>query len=299
MVEKKISSKEEMPQDASSCCVSGLCGEESLCANQSIFHTPCIKKAVGAVLVALTVFLIVQVVSGVKEYQHIGEMYNTIQVDGKGEVFAVPDVARFSATIEEEAMTVKEVQEKARAKADAFVSALKEAGVDEKDIKTVGYNVYPKEEWVSTCDQPVSTMAVSSSIARCSGRSEKKGFTLSEEIQVTVRDADKAGDLLGLATDKGVARVSALSFVVDNEEKVLTEAREKAIAHAKEKAEKLAKDLGVKLGDVVSYSEGGMYPYYDEMKSSRVTSLDSAGGAVVPVGENKTTVQVTVTYELR
>jgi len=62
----------------------------------------------------------------------------------------------------------------------------------------------------------------------------------------------------------------------------------------------LAKDLGIRLGKMTSFNEGGNYPVpmYTNAKM-----MDSAVGAsapaVLPVGENTISSDVTITYEIR
>ncbi len=261
----------------------------------SLFRCGCIKRVVGITLVMLALFLLVQTVSSLKAYGLMDKgVYpsKVLNVAGKGDAYAIPDTAEFTASVEEEGNTVKEVQDKASVKAGALLEALKSAGVEAKDIQTVGYTLQPKEEW-----QPVTCV-----MFPCNQKLVQKGFTLSEMIQVKVRDVAKAGDLLTLATDKGVARVSGLTFTVADEDGVQTKARDLAIQNAKAKAEALAKELGVKLGRVVGYAENNGGIYYDTMRAQAPMGLGEmsvAKTAVVATGENKVTSNVTVTYEIR
>jgi uncharacterized protein YggE len=67
---------------------------------------------------------------------------------------------------------------------------------------------------------------------------------VTQTISIKVRVTEKAGEILSGAGSRGATNVSGLTFTVDDEEKVLAEARTKAIADAQEKAEELADELG-------------------------------------------------------
>ncbi|OGG64382.1 hypothetical protein A3C18_02670 [Candidatus Kaiserbacteria bacterium RIFCSPHIGHO2_02_FULL_54_11b] len=129
-----------------------------------------------------------------------------------------------------------------------------------------------------------------------------RGFQVSQTLSVKVRDAEKAGDLLAGVGSLGASSVSGLSFTIDDQDKLEAEARDKAITKAKEKAEALADALGVSIVRVVGFNEGGNGPIYyaKEMALGMGGATDAAVPAPqLPVGQNKITSNVTVTYEIR
>src|SRR3990167_7744821 len=102
---------------------------------------------------ALALFLIVVTIGELKGLQFIGSgvtATNTITVSGEGEVFAVPDTGTFSVTVQEEAKEVKDAQETATEKVNDIIAYLKGAGVEEKDIKTTDYSVYPQYDYTQS-----------------------------------------------------------------------------------------------------------------------------------------------------
>ncbi len=258
-----------------------------------------IVKAGAAVLGVLALFLLVSTFSAFKSMRYIGSgttATNTITVSGKGEVFAVPDLASFSVTIQEEAKEVKDAQKVATKKTNDIIAYLRSAGIAEKDIKTTDYSVYPKYNWIQEAcvdGRPCS-----------GGKQVMEGFTVSQTIAVKVRDTDTAGDILSEVGKKGANTVSGLDFTIDDEDKLKSEARAEAIADAETKAKELAAQLGVKLVRIVGFNEneGGYYPMY--AKREVMMAMDSAAGSAapapeMPVGENKIQSNVSVTYEIR
>jgi len=262
-------------------------------------HWP--RMAAAAALGMLAIFLFMGTLKLLKEYRYVGSglsASNTITVSGEGEVFAVPDMATFSVTIQQEAKEVKSAQEVATKKANDIIAYLKQQGIEEKDVQTADYSVYPQYDYLQD------------TICRdryCgSGRQVLRGFQVSQTLNVKVRDTEKAGDILSGVGTLGASSVSGLSFTIDDEEVLQAQARGMAIDDAGEKASELAKQLGVRLVRIVNFSENGYYPpmpyaarggvAYD-MAVTQEAKAENA--PELPVGENKIVSNVSITYEIR
>ncbi|MBX4189355.1 SIMPL domain-containing protein [Candidatus Parcubacteria bacterium] len=241
----------------------------------------------------LALFLFVETLSAWKSWRVSNPAYNTISVSGKGEAFATPDIATFTFSVSADAKAVADAQEAVTKKTDAITAALKDLGVDDKDIQTVDYSVYPKYIYTS--------VACTSSYCPPS-RQVPDGYTVTNSLSVKVRQTANAGKALSEAGSKGATNISGLSFTVDDQTAIESEARAKAIADAKSKAETLAKNLGVRLVRVISFSDGyggGPIPYY--AKDVALGMGGTANQAVAPSlepGQNKVTDNVTITYEI-
>lgn len=270
--------------------------------SDSLVRSKRIQSALSLVLILLAAFLFAETIKSLKEYRFVGggiAPSNAITVSGEGEVFAVPDTAEFNFTVLEEAATSAEVQNLATTKASEAIKALTDAGIEEKDIKTVAYNLYPKYEWKT------STNCVRG--FPCEQNREQVGFELNQTVEVKVRDLDRAGEMLEAVTGKGVSSVSGLSFTVADEDGIQADARKQAIDDARAKAEKLADDLGVSLVRIVGFSEGGG-GYAPVMYARDMMEQSAMGGvsdemmktsAVIPSGENRVVSNVNITYEIR
>jgi uncharacterized protein YggE len=257
-----------------------------------------IVKTAAAALGFLAIFLLMQTVKAMKEYRYVGSgvtATNTITVAGDGEVFAVPDRATFTVTVREEGEDVAGAQDKATAKINAIIDYLKDAGVEEKDIKTQSYNVNPKYEY---------TQEACTNFSCPPSNQRLVGFEVYQMLEVKVQDPKKAGDLLTGVGSKGASEVSSLSFTVEDEDALRAEAREQAITEAKEKADALAAQLGVSVVRVVGfYEDAGGYPPMPYAARGGV-AMDAAQemkavAPSLPVGENKIVSSVNVTYEIR
>lgn len=243
-----------------------------------------------AVLILLALFLLVTTWD--KAFgRDINDPYNTITVEGTGTAAMVPDTARITFTVMESASEVAAAQESATKRTDAALEALKDMDIEERDIKTVSYNISPKYEYPQPCYGGICTTSAPRIV----------GYDVSQTIEVKVRETAKAGDVLAALGGLGVQNVSGPEFVVDDETEVKNEARAEAIEEARAKAKTLAKELNVHLGKVVSFSEmAGSQPMYGYGRGGMM--MDSAvaqSAPSLPTGENETDITVMITYEIR
>ena len=256
-----------------------------------------IANAIFLVILLLAAFLFVKTVSEIRAYSFIGggvPTSNTITVSGEGEVFAVADTAQFTFSVIEEDETVALAQEAATKKMNIALGLLKGGDVEERDIKTTSYNIYPQYDYVrETCTQFYCPP----------GERELRGYQVSQSVSVKVRDTKVAGKILADIGSAGVTNVSGLNFTIDDEDELQREARKEAIEKAEEKAEQLADDLGVRLIRVVSFNENSNQPYYARSFDTAFAVEEAGiGGEIapeLPVGENKVTSRVNITYEIR
>lgn len=255
-------------------------------------------KAGLAVGVLLAIFLLVISIKEFKSISYVGKdtpIMNAITVTGKGETVSIPDIATFSFTVNETAKEVTEAQTKATTKTNATLKALKDGGVAEKDIKTIGYNINPHYDY----QQPACVSGYCPG-----GKSILTGYDVSQIIEVKVRDLKKAGALFATIGSLNVQNVNGLTFSIDDIEKVKAEARELAIRNAKEKAQKLANDLGVHIVRITSFydqSDDQIYYGREAMGGDMMMKTGVAPQAVpeIPSGEQKITSRVSITYEIR
>lgn len=249
-----------------------------------------VRYAAAAALSVLALFLLVLTINALGNLGRSENPYmNTITVEGRGTGTAIPNLATVSFSVTERGATVAEAQGKATAKTDAALAAVSGLGIEEEDVKTLSYNVYPQYE-SDPCFQ-----------GYCPNTSPRiVGYEVSQSVEVKVRETGKAGDVLQALGTLNVQNISGPNFTVDEEDGLKGVAREAAIENAKAKAKALAEQLGVRLGKVVSFYENTTpYPYY---------GYDAKGGAMVeaaqaapslPTGEQETEVSVSITYEIR
>jgi uncharacterized protein len=249
-------------------------------------------------LLMLSLFLLVVSIKEYKSLSYVGAGIaptNVISVSGKGEVVGIPDIATFSFSVQAESKVVAEAQSASAKKINAIMDFLKKSGIDQKDIQTSGYNIYPRYDYAAIEACPVYS-------SYCPpGKQVLAAYVVSQSIMVKIRKTGDAGTILSGVGGLGATDVSGLSFTFDKQDDLANQARSKAITDAKTKAATLAGELGVRLVRITSYSEGGSYPPIYYAKADMMAT--GVGGAAptpeIPVGENKVTSNVTITYEVR
>lgn len=233
-----------------------------------------------AVLVILSLFLLVSI----DQKMDTAPSTYTVSFSGEGKVFAKPDVATVDLSILTEAPTSKDAQDQNNKKSKSLTDFLKGKEIDEKDIKTISYNIYPQYNYPQFSAPRIT------------------GYQVNQTVQVKVRKLDSVNEILDGVVASGVNQVNSLQFSVDDPEKLRSEAREMAIKDAKEKAEVLEDQLDINIGKIVSFNEDmGGYPgpiYYDKLMSAEGIGGGNAAPSI-PTGENEIRVNVTLTYQVK
>jgi hypothetical protein len=203
----------------------------------------------------LSIFVFVKIIGEARAYRLIGsnpDVKSAISVTGEGEVFAVPDIATISFGATEQATTAKGAQDKVPAKINPAIQYLRDAGIDEKDIKTTSVNLSPRYE---NTGGPCTQYSCPPSNAKI------VGYEASQYMEVKIRNTESAGEILAGLTEKGATNISGPNFSIDDEDALASEARAEAIADAKARAEKLADDLDVRLVRIIEFNESGGTPH--------------------------------------
>lgn len=258
-----------------------------------------VRRGVIAVFALLSVFLLAKSINEFKLSGSIGNDYpqSTIVVSGEGEVNAIPDLATFSFSVNEEKETVKEAQSIVSEKISNILDLLEKMNIDEKDTKTLSYNIYPVYDYRNeyrAC--PVGYYCPPEG-----GERVLTGYEVSQTISIKLRDIDKAGEVLVILAEQEISNLNGPNFDIENKDELEREARKKAIDDAKDKAKRLSKDLGVKLGRVVSFSDSNRN--YGYAKSDTAEGYGMGGNInpapEIPTGESEIYSFVEIVYEIR
>lgn len=239
-------------------------------------------KFVVLFLLALTAWLSVKTWNGVREHKFIGVPIerNEITVEGEGRVVALPDVAEIDLGASVERPSVGEAQAENTRIMNGVTAKLVAEGVDAKDMQTTAYAIYPAYDYFD-------------------GRQRLRGYQVTQNVHVKIRDLTKVGGIIGAAGALGADQIGNISFAIDEPEAVKQLARVKALENAKEKAAALARVVGVKLRRVVKFEETSTAPVPGPVFGAY---LKETGGAQsvpsVQPGSNEIVVNATVTYEI-
>lgn len=246
----------------------------------------------GIFLIALTVSIIVGIQNKIKEGKYIGqeiESKNTISVTESGEIYAKPDLAIIIFSVANEAKTVATAMTENTEKMNSVIEAIKKEGVEDKDLKTISFNIYPRYEYVK---EEIEIYLYPP------GKRVLVGYEVSQGLQVKIRNLEKIGTIIEKATDSGANQVGDLQLTIDKEDDFKKQARAQAIEKAKAKAKELASQLGIKLVRITNFTESSEFPYFYRFAEAVPSGLGGGEAPSIQTGENKITVTVTITYEI-
>ncbi len=260
-------------------------------------------KSKSYMYIALTIALLVgayAALSYVNTYSASVEpsSFRSFTVTAQGKVVAVPDVAEFDfSVVTEGGKDVGSLQKANTEKMNKAIDFIKSSGIEAKDVKTSGYSINPRYQYYN-CGQTLT----SGTVQPCPP-AEIVGYTVTQNVDVKIRDFSKIGDLLSGVVKNGANAVSQLQFTIDDPEKARNDARADAIAKAKVQAEEIADAAGFSVGRLLSVDESGYSPlYYDSIRSVKMES--AMGSPAVPApsiepGSEEVSVTVNLRYEIK
>lgn len=158
-----------------------------------------------------------------------------VQVSGTAVVNVKPDRALVKLGVQSNGRSAKEAQANNTATIHKVTNALKSLGIESKDIATDWYIVEPLYE-------DYDSLRI-------------KGYRIYNIIEVTVRDVDKANEVMVAAFQAGANQVVNVDFYSSELRKYRDQAREMAMKAASEKANALAQAAGAETGCVLSINE--------------------------------------------
>lgn len=203
----------------------------------------------------------------------------TFDVNGEGKVTVSPDVALINAGVSANAASVKAAQDQINAVINKVSDSVKKLGVAGQDIKTVNYNINPNYDF--TNGQKIS------------------GYTANTNLQIKVRQLDRANEILDTLTSNGANQIGGITFDIEDKTKFENQARQKAVDEAKKRANDAASIAGFKLGKIVNYSENlGGVPRPIPMLQASDTKAQGGIPTKTEPGSTDITVTVTLSFDI-
>jgi uncharacterized protein YggE len=196
----------------------------------------------------------------------------SVQVTGTGEVSGRPDLLTATFAVEAGASTVDKALNDANAAATRMRDSLVRAGTARSDLQTSDIGISADRN----DDQAIT------------------GYTVTQGLTAKIRNLPRAGALMSAAIAAGgdAARLSGVSFSIEDDAALLMEARRKAFDDARGKAELYAGAAGRPLGRVLRVSEET--PTYTGGAGG---SFAAAADMAVPIEPGRQQLTVTVVVE--
>ena len=199
----------------------------------------------------------------------------TIRVSGSGRAVLSPDIAYVNIGVHTESKDAVEAVTNNNIQTQKVTDALVDAGIDEKDIKTTNFSIYPRQDYDSQ-GKPTGEIT----------------YIVENSVHVTVRDLDQIGEILNTAVQAGANTIHGIQFDVSDKTEALSEANAETVA------KELAQAAGVELGEIqtISTFSGGFPAPMVEGRGGVALMAD----VPVPVspGQMIVTVEVSMIYAI-
>ncbi|WP_337182203.1 SIMPL domain-containing protein [Shinella sp.] len=242
-------------------------------------------RRTGASLVALSLALAAAAPIAARAEDTAKPRESTIIVTGEGTSEMAPDMALIDLGVVKDAKTAREALDANNKAMAEVLAALKESGIEERDLQTSGFAINPQYQYPqsSTGENPPPVLT---------------GFQVTNTVTLRVRDLSKLGEILDKAVTLGANQGGGIRFTNDKPDTAVSAARKKAVENAIAKAKELTAAAGVGLGRVLEISETSYRA--EPMPMMRAVAKDYAAAGSVPMatGENSYSVVVNVTFAL-
>jgi uncharacterized protein YggE len=203
----------------------------------------------------------------------------TISLSATGAVKTTPDKVDISTGVTSEAKSAREALDKNTAAMTKVVEALKEEGIEPKDIQTTNFSVGPIHE------------------QRAEGRAPLVvGYRVNNQVRITLHDTKMLGAILDKVVSLGANQIDAIEFGVEEPEALKDEARKLALKNVTDNAKLYAEAAGVGLGPIFSISEGESS--YQPRFSPAATRMEMSNDVPIEAGTATVEVRVRVTWEI-
>ncbi len=206
-----------------------------------------------------------------------------LNVTGTGTVNLTPDVAYINIGVHTEMDTAADAVSSNNSQTQQVISALTQAGVAAKDVRTSNFSIYPNAQYDPQTNQKIKTT-----------------YVVDNTVSVTVHQIANLGDILDATVKAGANSINSIQFDVADKTEAIKEARDAAVKDARSQASELAAASGVTLGDLQSVN------FYDNIPTPTTTLFGKGGGgggeaAAVPIqsGQMTLTVTVSMTYAIK
>jgi hypothetical protein len=206
------------------------------------------------------------------------EVLGEITMPGSAQMETKPDLCVISLSIQvldkDSAVSAKN---RVAQIIDRVIQALRQLGLDDDDIETMGYNIEQVYEW----ENDVRVF---------------KGYRVTCTMKVTVKDFDKAGKVIDASVDAG-AFVESINFELSKqkEESLKLQLLTEATKDAKKKAEIVMSALGQHLGRATSVRVESSYQPYQYWKTVSDSAGESVNAPPTTIMQKDLTVSATVT----
>lgn len=209
-----------------------------------------------------------------------------IQVQGNCEMKVIPDRGTITFTAENQSKDQKASVKKTNEQITQLRDAIKELKLDDLELKSSAYSVYPVREWEKE-------------------RMVDKGFRASLSLEVITSDIERIGEAMMKASEKGITNVGQLQtfLSLEKSQKEYLKCLDIASDDAKQKAQQLGKKLGFKVGNVIALIESPNVQEpqrpYPVQERAMMKTMDASAPVQIDPGTQQYSTNIQVTFSIQ
>lgn len=181
----------------------------------------------------------------------LGKDIPTIAVNGVGSISAKPDTMSIIANVETKNTNSQKAVEENNTIVKKAIELLKKDGLTDSNIKIENYNLNYRKDYNS--------------------KSDEMNYFVNNQIIITTKNLEKAGELLGVLNNSGVSNINNVNFFISNKKELENKAYKLAYTDAKNKAKLIAKMDDFKISPKyidLGYSNPRPYPVFNMTRAN-------------------------------
>lgn len=199
---------------------------------------------------------------------------------------ATPDLAIVTLGVTARGATAQAAQQAQTTRMNAVLTAAQAAGVEERDVQTVGFSIEPQYTYPRN------------------GAPRVTGYVSRNIVSIRVRDTSRVSGLIDATVAEGANDLQGIQFTFQDEEASRDAARAEALQTARARAQAYAEAAEMRVVRMLFITEPGAaeLPYpMDGRAYGRVAAAMEQAANVSPIrpGELDAQSAVTVVFELR
>ncbi len=216
-----------------------------------------------------------------------GNTLLTLSAEGRSN--RTPDLAVFSAGVTSQGKTAGEALSANSADMNKVITALKRAGIADRDIQTSNLSLNP----IYQPQRPMPDGTVEPAQPKIIG------YQVYNTVNVRQRNLAQFGRVLDTLVAAGANQINGPNFQMDDPDAATDEARTQAMKKARARANLYASAAGLKVVRILAISESGGYVPQPQVMYSRAAMADGMEKSTpVAAGEVSLISTVTVLFEL-
>ncbi len=209
-----------------------------------------------------------------------------LAVNASATTRTAPDLAIVTLGVLARGATAREAQQAQAARMNTVMQAVRQAGVEDTEVQTVGFALDPLYAYPRNAAPRIT------------------GYQSRNVVAIRVRNLSAISALIDATVADGANELQGIQFTFQDEEASLDAARAQAVETARTRAERYAEAAGMRVARIISIAEpGAALPppelYRRGLSAPQMVSAEQSNGAAINPGQLDNRTNVTVVFELR